>query len=207
MKRSGRHVGDDVDVIAQQAGDLGTRMRRAFEDLFRFGAAHVVLIGSDLPTLPGRRIVSAITALRERGDRIVLGPAVDGGYYLIGMKALHPEIFRDVAWGTPRVLQETLERARQTRLEVHLLEPWHDVDDWADLETLRDSPGGEGGRTRALLEALGNVNGISASPHRRLESVAAPDPCPVTGRPITRPPLLLGVTRFRDPFVMARAIL
>jgi rSAM/selenodomain-associated transferase 2/rSAM/selenodomain-associated transferase 1 len=159
-----RHVGDDVDVIAQQAGDLGTRMHRAFEDLFRFGAAHVIVIGSDLATLPRRQIVSAIKVLRLRGDRIVLGPAADGGYYLIGMKALHPEIFRDVAWGTPRVLQETLERARQMALRVHLLDPWHDVDDWADLETLRDSSGREGARTRALLKRLGSSRGISGTP-------------------------------------------
>ena len=163
-----RRVGDDVDVIAQQAGDLGTRMRRAFDDLFRFGAAHVILIGSDLPTLPRRHIVSAIEALRARGDRIVLGPAVDGGYYLIGMKSHHPEIFMDVAWSTPRVLQETLERARQKQLAVRLVEPWHDVDDWADLETLGDSPGSEGGRTRALIKTLRSCHGVSSPPSMQM---------------------------------------
>ena len=96
-----QHVGDDVDIIAQRAGDSGTRMHCAFDDLFRFGATAVILIGSDLPTLPRRLIVSAIQALRTRGDRVVLGPAVDGGYYLIGLKTLHPELFR-MCRGGPR---------------------------------------------------------------------------------------------------------
>ena len=140
---------------------LGTAVQRLLSE-----AAHdcVVLINSDSPTLPVALLISAITALRRPGDRVVLGPAIDGGYTLIGLKRDHPELFADIPWSTGDVLRLTLERATEIDLSVELLPLWYDID---DLETLRvlqaeiagilpvfASPGVSGGpapATRAML--------------------------------------------------------
>ena len=142
-------VGAGVEVIPQSSGDLGERMANAFDDLFSIGASSVVLVGSDLPDLPGRVIAAATRALARRGDRVVLGPASDGGYYLVGLKAPHPELFSGVDWGTERVLEQTAEKAARAALEVVRLETWHDLDEWADLERLAASEGTAAPRTRA----------------------------------------------------------
>jgi hypothetical protein len=94
------------------------------------------LINSDSPTLPPAVLQAAIEALRAPGDRIVLGPADDGGYYLIGLKHAHRRLFQDIAWSTPTVLASTLDRAREIGLESTLLPSWYDVDDSASLRRL-----------------------------------------------------------------------
>jgi rSAM/selenodomain-associated transferase 1 len=141
-------VGDGIDVIAQQPGDLGRRLQEAFRDLFRLAAERAIVIGSDLPDLPPAFIEAAAQALEHAGDRVVLGPAADGGYFLVGLKSPHPELFEHIDWGTPAVLAQTLEQARRHRLEVHLLDTWADADEWADL--CRIAAGGAAApRTRA----------------------------------------------------------
>jgi rSAM/selenodomain-associated transferase 1 len=144
-----------VQVISQGPGDLGERMDRAFDDLFQQGAAAVILVGSDIPDLPLPVLEQARRWLRRPGDRAVLGPAADGGYYLVGLKAAHPELFAGIEWGTASVLDQTLERARSTGLEVHLLSRWHDVDERPDLERLVTSGTPGASRTRAWLAARG----------------------------------------------------
>jgi rSAM/selenodomain-associated transferase 2/rSAM/selenodomain-associated transferase 1 len=152
-----RHtVGSELEVLAQHAGDLGDRMQGAFADLFRLGAEAAMLIGSDLPDLPARLLLAAREALEQGGDRVVLGPAADGGYYLIGLKALHAELFMGIDWGTGEVLQQTVERAHQCGLSVHLIEPWADVDDGHDLARLCASPPAEASLTRAWIATLGD---------------------------------------------------
>lgn len=145
-----------VDVIAQRGGDLGQRLAHVFEDVSRLGIDSVVVIGSDLPDLPARLARAAFAELaepREAERRIVLGPASDGGYYLIGMNHLHPALFRGIDWGTNRVLAQTLEAAKAEGLHVSLLDAWADVDSTADLERLM-ARGCESGATRTRAFAL-----------------------------------------------------
>jgi rSAM/selenodomain-associated transferase 2/rSAM/selenodomain-associated transferase 1 len=144
-------VHEQVDVIAQRGGDLGERLTHVFEDVFRLGIESVVVIGSDLPDLPARLLQDAVAALHGRRDRVVLGPAADGGYYLVGMSRPHPAFFRRIDWGTDRVLAQTLDAAKAERLQVSLLDQWGDVDSTADLERLAVTAFESGAkRTRVL---------------------------------------------------------
>jgi rSAM/selenodomain-associated transferase 1 len=145
-------VGAAVDVIAQRGDDLGRRLTHVFEDSFRLGCESVVVVGSDLPDLPSRLIQAGIRQLRDGNDRIVLGPATDGGYYLIGMNRPCPSVFERIEWSTDRVLSQTVEAANAEGLRAVLLDEWRDVDEVADLRRLT---GGSGelaaSRTRAWL--------------------------------------------------------
>jgi glycosyltransferase A (GT-A) superfamily protein (DUF2064 family) len=94
----------------------------------------VVAIGSDSPTLPVEFVADAFHRL-EHLD-CVLGPATDGGYYLIGLRAEQGGLFDGIEWGTPRVIAQTVARAQKSALSLALLPPWYDVDDAADLELL-----------------------------------------------------------------------
>lgn len=147
-------VGPEIEVLAQRAGDLGRRLIGAFEDLFRLGAKSVIVVGSDVPNLPARFLVAARDALEQRGDRIVLGPASDGGYYLVGLGSPHPELFSHVDWGTSHVLNQTLSLARAHGIEAHVLEPWYDVDEWTDLERLHAEGDRAAPSTRAWLDSF-----------------------------------------------------
>ncbi len=93
----------------------------------------VLLRGSDTPDLPGEIVQEATEALTTGNAEVVLGPARDGGYYLVGLNAPRPELFRDIAWSTPRVLADTLKLARSLGLRVHLLPAWRDIDTYPDL--------------------------------------------------------------------------
>jgi hypothetical protein len=123
------------ELMLQRGADLGERLSGAFEQLFSLGYERVVAIGADSPTLPPAYIGWSFELLA--GTELALGPSADGGYYLIGMKAFHPELFQGVAMGTERVFSQTLKRARQANLRVSLLPPWYDVDTQDDLERLR----------------------------------------------------------------------
>jgi rSAM/selenodomain-associated transferase 1 len=94
------------------------------------------LVNSDSPTLPSGLLTLAAEALAAPGERVVLGPAEDGGYYLIGAKAAHAHLFEDIAWSTDRVAEQTRGRARALGLEVIELPVWYDVDDPASLARL-----------------------------------------------------------------------
>ena len=91
------------------------------------------VLNSDSPTLPTSLLVEAAVSLLERPDRVVLGPAEDGGYYLLGMSAPHAHLFEDIAWSTDTVAEATRARARALGLELIELAPWYDVDDRAAL--------------------------------------------------------------------------
>lgn len=122
-------------LLPQRGKSLADRLKSAFGQLFSLGYEQVVAIGADSPTLPPVYIKRSFELL-TRAD-LVLGPSVDGGYYLIGMKVPHPELFQGVAMGTERVLSQTLERARRANPRISLLPRWYDVDTWDDLERLR----------------------------------------------------------------------
>jgi len=127
-------VPPEIELFPQPEGDLGQRMYGVCRALFEKGYERVVITGSDSPDLPPSYIESALSLL-DRSD-LVLGPASDGGYYLIAMKTLVREIFDDMAWSTPGVFEETVARARRMGLAVELTPPWHDMDRPEDLALL-----------------------------------------------------------------------
>jgi glycosyltransferase A (GT-A) superfamily protein (DUF2064 family) len=96
----------------------------------------VCLLNSDSPTLPVAYLIAAATALAVPGDGIVLGPSIDGGYYLIGLKRPHRRLFEDVDWSTDRVLAQSMLRAQELALPVCQLPSWYDVDDAGTLRLL-----------------------------------------------------------------------
>jgi len=128
---------DTFALVPQRGDGFGERLLSAAEDILAIGYGAVCLIDSDSPTVPGEAYAQAVEALRLPGDRVVLGPSDDGGYYLIGMKKAHREPFERISWSTPSVLQETLERCREAGLEVVTLPIWYDVDDAATLDVLK----------------------------------------------------------------------
>jgi rSAM/selenodomain-associated transferase 1 len=142
-------------LVPQPETDLGGRLTHAFALAFAEGARRVLALGADAPQLAPELLERAFAALDER--ELVLGPSLDGGYYLIGLREPRPALFEGVEWSTPRVRAQTLARARAGGLRVHELEPHFDVDEPADLEKLRAFIARHGaGRcphtARALLE-------------------------------------------------------
>jgi uncharacterized protein len=120
-------------MIPQRGEEFGDRLLNAAVDVLAAGYDAVCLIDSDSPTLPRAALEAAAAALRQRRERIVLGPADDGGYYLIGMTAAHPRLFTGVNWSTDRVLAQTMSLAQEAELDVVLLPRWYDVDDGVGL--------------------------------------------------------------------------
>ncbi len=122
-----------VRLFPQDGRDLGERQARALAWGLAQGGGAVLLRGSDTPDLPGAILLEAREKLASGEAEVVLGPARDGGYYLIGLKSLHHELFEDLPWSTGTVLADTLSRAAALSLKVHLLPLWQDIDTWADL--------------------------------------------------------------------------
>ena len=129
-------------VHTQRGADLGERLRHAFQERFAAGAERVVVLGSDSPHLPAALVVRAFAEL-ERSE-VVLGPARDGGYYLLAASRFHPTLFAAIPWGTPQVYRETVRRARQQEIPIVSLPAWNDVDTpeatvqlWEDLARRR----------------------------------------------------------------------
>jgi rSAM/selenodomain-associated transferase 1 len=156
----------EFSLLSQSNGSLGDRLLNATRDLLRAGYESVCLINSDSPTLPPRRLDDAIALLARPGDRIVLGPADDGGYYLIGLKHAHHRVFEDVEWSTERVLGQTIERASEINIDVELLPPWYDLDDartlaraCQELLTSNENGGYPAPRTRDYLKRLLQAHG------------------------------------------------
>ena len=118
-------------ACTQPEGDLGARMATAFAKAFANGAGRVAIIGTDCPGLRASHLTQAFAEL-ETAD-LVLGPATDGGYYLLGLRQPRPELFANKAWSTDSVLADTLADARRLGLRVALLPELHDVDTAADL--------------------------------------------------------------------------
>jgi uncharacterized protein len=138
---------EEFELVPQRGDAFGERLTCATEDLLRLGFDSLCLIDSDSPTLPQPAFTQAVKFLAQPGDSIVLGPSDDGGYYLIGLKKLHRELFADIAWSTERVLEQTIQRAREMNLAVHLLPTWYDVDDRATLSRLCQEFFGANGST------------------------------------------------------------
>jgi uncharacterized protein len=123
-------------LLPQHGDGLGERLSNAASDLLAAGYASVCLIDSDSPTVPPAAFARAAALLALPNPRVVLGPADDGGYYLVGVTARHPRLFAGIAWSTDRVLAQTIARAREIGLPVDLLPSWYDVDDGPSLRRL-----------------------------------------------------------------------
>jgi rSAM/selenodomain-associated transferase 1 len=123
-----------VRLLDQIGEDLGQRMHRASVDLFAKGYKQVIIVGADVPTLPLSVYQDAL-AILDRSD-LVLGPALDGGYYLIGLKRPAEQLFTGVPWSTDQVLAVTQQKAKTLGLTVELTTAWRDVDTIAALQSL-----------------------------------------------------------------------
>ena len=133
----------DFTLVAQRDGDLGERMRALLAELIDTGYPAAIAVGTDTPTLPPAVLQRAVDVIASGDVDLVLGPAEDGGYYLIGVRADHPPLFAGVPWSTPAVLEITRDRAAAAGLSATLLSPWFDVDTGADLERLRADLAGD----------------------------------------------------------------
>src|ERR1041384_2971652 len=145
----------NFSLLAQHGATLGDRLLRATEELLARGYKSVCLINGDTPTLPPVCLAAAVEALRRPGERVVLGPADDGGYYLIGLKRAHSSLFTDIPWSTAGVCALTVERAREIDLAVELLRPWYDLDDATSLSRLCDELFAANGEFNARTDHAG----------------------------------------------------
>ena len=133
----------DFSLLPQRGDKFGERLYFAVEDLFKCGFASVCLIDSDSPTVPAENFADAVELLSTTEDLVVLGPSDDGGYYLIGVKRPHRQLFEQIDWSTERVLNQTIQRATEIGLEYKLLPSGYDIDDDASLRRLCDELLGE----------------------------------------------------------------
>ena len=134
-------LGTEFIYSYQQRGNLGIRMWSAFEELFKSGYKKAVIVGTDIPDLNSEIINNSFELLNKYDS--VIGPSSDGGYYLLGIKQNHPELFEEINWSTSRVLNETLKRLENLKLSNYLLNKLIDIDtadnlsEW--IKTKKDS--------------------------------------------------------------------
>src|SRR6266513_2339869 len=151
---------DDFSLLPQRGDKFGERLCFAVEDLFKCGFDTVCLIDSDSPTVPASSFAQAVDILSSPGDRVVLGPTEDGGYYLIGLKKHHRELFERIDWSTERVFEQTVARAQDIGVETKLLPSGYDVDSSTTLRQLcdellsEDSPAEIAPTTRKFLKEI-----------------------------------------------------
>ncbi len=150
-------LGNRYTLFPQQGRDLGEKMHNALAETFVSGVSRAILIGSDLPDLPPDIVTEAFTGLKH--SPAVLGPGLDGGYYLIGFSAdgFLPAVFADIPWSTAKVFARTGERFAAAGVRPQVLPPWNDIDTVADLRRLivhaRQNPS-IAPHTRACLSRL-----------------------------------------------------
>jgi len=155
-------LGAEVGLIEAWLGNFGDCLFFAIDVLLARGHGAACVLNADSPSLPHDRLVEMAAVLAEPGDRAVIGPAEDGGYYVLGLKTPHRRLFEDIAWSTDAVCAQTLERAAEIGLPVHILPAWYDVDDAMSLRRLcgelfaGDGGGGFGAaeHSRALLAQM-----------------------------------------------------
>lgn len=151
---------DDFSLVRQRGAAFGERLEFAMQDLLQLGFASACLINSDSPTIPGVAFAEAVEVLARPGDRVVLGPSDDGGYYLIGLKKLHRRLFEEIDWSTEAVLHQTAQRVAELGLSVHLLPTGFDIDDRTTLRRLceelvgKNSPSPNAPATQRFLAEL-----------------------------------------------------
>lgn len=185
----------DAALLEQVEDGLGAALAHAFKHHLTEGFDRVVLIGSDNPTLPEEPIQQAGKAL-ETHD-LAIGPCSDGGYYLIGMREPHLGVFENIEWSTPRVYDQTLQRAAELRLSVKNVRKWYDVDEATDLVRLYVELASSpvlAPHTRTILELIypGGTSTDGVRPEReaytRAKRAATSGPRPPRARMTTDPP-------------------
>lgn len=131
-------LGHDIRFFSQKGNDIGQRMYNAFESVFSLGYERAILIGADLPDLPREFLAKALQELEDHSA--VLGPAEDGGYYLVGFNAgvQSNEFFTDIEWSGPGVFEKTVEKFKKADVSYGVLDQWHDVDTLEDLRALHE---------------------------------------------------------------------
>ncbi len=143
-------------LLDQVGDDLGARMHRTFQELFDRGYKQVVVVGTDVPTLPGSTFAAAFRALKDHD--LVLGPALDGGYYLIGLKRPAPDLFAGIPWSADQVVALTRKKAEGLGLKTALLPSYRDLDRLEDLQALigeaKSAPKTFSPRTAGVLQTL-----------------------------------------------------
>ena len=159
-------LGADVRPVPQGEGDLGRRMHLAFSEAFEQGMRRVVVVGTDSPGIRPAHLARAFHALRSRD--VVVGPARDGGYYLIGLSRPAPDLFDGIPWGTGEVLQRTLDAAAASNRRVSLLDPLEDVDRPEDIPVWEQEvrAGGLGDEPKTLsiiIPAIDEADGIESA--------------------------------------------
>ncbi|MHB8058154.1 MAG: TIGR04282 family arsenosugar biosynthesis glycosyltransferase [Desulfuromonadaceae bacterium] len=122
----------------QTAGNLGQRMQEAFEEMFAGGCEPCCIIGSDAPDLPLSYIQDAYRLLAAQEVDVVFGPSLDGGYYLLGLRQLRPQLFVDISWSSAAVLGQSLIAAQVLELKTALLPEWQDIDTVEDLQAFQE---------------------------------------------------------------------
>jgi hypothetical protein len=132
------HLPGGIALYEVWDADFGVCLLEAMSRQFAAGHKAACVLNSDSPTLPVPLLTEMAGILSRPGDRAVIGPSSDGGYYLLACKTLHPPLFQDIAWSTGIVFAQTMERAAEIGLPVHVLPEWYDVDDAAWLRVLAD---------------------------------------------------------------------
>ncbi len=129
-------LGDEAEYSPQADGNLGDKMRAAFHAVFNRGFKAVTMIGSDCPAIDSHILRQAFSSLAQAD--MVVGPSVDGGYYLLGLKQVYDQLFEGIGWGSNEVLTQTLSAARNQRITVNCLPELRDIDRPEDLVNLKD---------------------------------------------------------------------
>jgi rSAM/selenodomain-associated transferase 1 len=149
--------GARVRVLPQRGADLGARMENAFRKCFSMGYRKVVVIGTDTPWMGAERVRRAFAELKA--NDVVIGPAEDGGYYLLGMRKMVAEIFRGIPWSTERVLELTLKKITASKLQKRLLRRDFDLDRPEDLRRAARMLKKSRRKAPALAAGIGRVEG------------------------------------------------
>src|SRR3984885_13247328 len=132
----GRTLPRSIGLIGAWLPNFGDCLFQTISEILARGHGSAVVLNADSPTLPTALLIETAEVLARPGDRAVLGPSSDGGYYLLGLKAAHRHMFDNIEWSTERVAEQTRERAREIGLEIHTLPVWYDVDDVDGLRRL-----------------------------------------------------------------------
>jgi uncharacterized protein len=165
------HMPREIGLVEAWCPNFGDCLFTAIAQLLQRGHHSAVVLNSDSPTLPTSLLVETARVLARPGDRAVLGPAHDGGYYLLGVKAAHHRLFEDIAWSTEHVARQTQDRAAELGLPLHVLPRWYDVDDVRALRMLQaelfedqsfalDLRPNQPRHTRALIQSLSKTSDL-----------------------------------------------
>jgi len=154
-------LGESYLYFPQQGGDLGERMKNSFQQAFQYGIEKAAVIGGDLPDLPDHIVVKAFKELHSFDA--VIGPVVDGGYYLLGFchDTFIPEVFEDITWSTASVFNQTLKKIQQAGLTFSILPEWRDIDNLSGLQQLYNQHQHTNRKLTNTVSYLHKLEGVS----------------------------------------------